>query len=166
MNKHLFKGFLVAAVCTVLLFLGGDAMAASKNCSLIGSWFGEAGGNTWFLIVMRGSSAKAGPLYVQWTNYDPSPDVRVSDWMGVWEKVDDRLYKSTTLFYTYDTTGAISTTNRLSGTTALADCDHAADALVWEAWVAPHDMNTDPPDFSESVTTTETRMQLVEPAGQ
>lgn len=163
MNKHLFmKVFLLVAVAfTVVLFLGGNAMAASKNCSLVGSWFGAAGDNTWFLIVTRGSSATVGQVYVHWTQYDPSPAVRLSDWMGVWEKVNNRLYNWTAVFYSYNADGTVFTTNRLTGTSSLVDCDHADDTWLWEVWSGYQDM-TAPPDFSFEGTGTETRMSLAQ----
>jgi hypothetical protein len=163
MNKRLsMKVIFVAAACAILLFLGNDAMAASKNCSLIGSWFGAAGDNTWFTIASRGSSATAGQLYVQWTRYLLTPpDVRVSDWVGGWQKVDKDLYKWTAVFYTYDASGAITTTNRLSGTSDLVNCDQAEDTWVWEVWLSDSDMSTDP-DICHSGTGTETRMPVLE----
>lgn len=165
MNKHFFKKtfLLVAVGCAVLLFLGADAIAASKSCSMVGSWFGAAGDNTWFVIATRGSSATVGQLYVQWTRFDPGPDVRVSDWMGVWEKVDNGLSKWTAVFYTYDAAGVIASTNRISGTSSFTDCDHTEDNWTWEIWQAGHDMNTDPPDICFPGNGTETRMLLVEP---
>lgn len=47
MNKPLTtQASLLVACCTVLLLVGGDVVAASKNCGFTVSWTGAAGGNT------------------------------------------------------------------------------------------------------------------------
>ncbi len=166
MNKRFcMKGFLlIAAVCTVLLAV--DAGAAT-GCRLTGVYFGEAG-NTWMLTVSRGSSARAGHLYLEWIQVDPTAGgafptaVRATNGVGLWEKINSKNLKWSWVFYTLDANGAIVYIQRFSGTSVLVDCDHANDTWVVETWLGGQDMNTEPPIACAPGTGTETRMPLVQ----
>jgi hypothetical protein len=166
-NHHSFRFMLVVAACMLLLFLGTDAMAKSKTCSLTGTWFGEAG-NTWTAIVTPGKSATGGQLYLEWVLIDPTlggefPSVvRVSNGVGVWQQVNNKEYKWSWVYYGFDASGTVIYTTRFSGTSSLSDCDHAEDTWVNEVWLGGQDMNTDPPNSCGSGTGTETRMPLVQ----
>jgi len=162
MNKPLFtKGFvLVAVACAVLLFSGGQAMAASKNCSLIGSWYGgfsDGPGNDWMLLFARGSSATSGSFYMEWPTSGGTHPV------GVWEAVDTEHYKFTFTWYGLDANGAVVWTARCSGMATLLDCDHSEETWVTELWVGPgRDMNTEPPDDCWHGASAERRMPVVQ----
>lgn len=142
MNKHLFnKVFLLLAVaCTVVLLLDTNALAASKDCSIIGSWIGGHGdgsGNEWMIIFMRGSSATSGPFYVEFPGAgEPHP-------VGVWEKVDASHFKFT-FVWGMDDSGAMGTI-RTSGMATLVDCDHTEETWVTEFWNTAQDMNSGAP---------------------
>lgn len=173
MNKHLFfKVFLwVPVACTILLFLGGNAMAASKNCSGPGAYFGSNPfGNSWIVNITRGSSATVGQVYLEWVHFDatlggvfPSA-VRLANAVGVWEKGEGNLYKWTWVSHGYDASGTILYTLRASGAWSFVDCDHAEEAYVVQLWLASQDMNTDTPIGCFPGTATETRMQVVQAA--
>jgi hypothetical protein len=160
MNKHLFnKVFLLLAVaCTVVLLLDTNALAASKDCSIIGSWiggFGDGSGNDWMIIMMRGSSATTGPFSVEW------PGAGGVNPVGVWEKVDAEHYKFT-FIWGLDANGAVGTA-RTSGMITLLDCDHTEETWATEFWLTAQDMNAGlPPAQCHEGTSAERRIPVVQ----
>lgn len=176
MSRFVRQSLMVAAACAVLLFsctvlpfLGKDAIAASNNCTTVGTWFGVGdSGTTWMDTVTPGSSATVGQMNLEWVLLDPTlggffpQAVRATNAVGVWEKVNERNYEYTWVVYALDAAGAAVFVARASGTKSLADCDHINITYVLELWLAGQDMNADPPFFCVAGTATETRMPLVQ----
>jgi hypothetical protein len=171
MIKHLsIKVFLlVAAACAVVFFLGGNAIADSKNCAAPGAYFGDNPfGSSWIVNITRGSSATVGQVYLEWVHFDatlggafPSA-VRFANAVGVWQKVEGNLYEWTWVSHGFDASGTVLYTLRASGTWWFVDCDHGEEAYVVEVFLPSQDMNTDPPVSCFPGTATETRMQVVQ----
>ena len=175
-SRFVRQSLMVAAACTVLLFycmvlpfLGGDAIAASNNCTTVGTWFGvTADGTTWMDTVTPGSSATVGQMNLEWVVLDPTlggflpQAVRATNAVGVWEKVNEKNYQYTWVVYVLDANGAPVFVARASGTESLVDCDHMNITYVLEVFFPGQDMNAEPPFFCYAGTATETRMPLVQ----
>jgi len=180
-RRKVFMTAIVAAVAAIALVtqIGasssdrGDAIAASQNCTIVGTWFGVDGTYTWVNTTTYGSSATVGQLNYEWVKYDPTlgglfpGTVRWTNSIGVWEKVKRHEYRFTWVCYGLDAAGAITFIGRASGTKSMTNCDHVNIAAVIECWVGEKDINTVPPDFSfpagdPTQPPTETRMPLVQ----
>lgn len=176
-RRKVFMTAIVAAVAAIALVtqIGasssdrGDAIAASHNCTIVGTWFGVDGTYTWMNTTTYGSSATVGQLNYEWVKYDPTLEglfpgtVRWTNSIGVWEKVKRHEYRFTWVVYGLDAAGAITFIARASGTKSMANCDHVDIAAVVECWLGEKDINTVPPDFSfPAGNPTETRMPLVQ----
>lgn len=170
MIKSSVREFLmIVAVCTILFFLSGDAIAASNNCTIVGTWFGVDGPYTWMNTVTPGTSATVGQVNLEWVLYDPTIEnlfpaaVRWTNSKGVWETINKSEYKFTWVAYALDATGAIVFVARASGIKSMVDCDHVNIAALLELWLPGKDINTDPPDICfPAAAPTETRMPLVQ----
>ena len=160
MNRHLFLRvfLLVAVACAVLLFLGTNAMAAGKKCSIEGSWiggFGDGSGNNWMMVFTRSSSATTGSFRMEW------PGAGGVNPVGVWEKVDDVHYKFT-FIWGLDASGAVGTA-RTSGIATLLDCNHSEETWVTEFWNTAQDMNAGlPPAQCHEGHSAERRIPVVQ----
>lgn len=165
------RSIVVAAVVAVALVAGsGRAMAASENCSRVGTWFGMGdSGITWIAVDAPGASATVGQVVLEWSLIDPTlggffPTVaRATNALGVWQKVNGHTYEYTWVAYGLDVAGQQVFVARASGIASLEDCDHVSLTYTLELFHPAQDISTDPPAFGTLCGTgTETRMGLVQ----
>lgn len=169
MSKLVVKTIWAAAVLGALFLAGSTAMAAAKNCTLVGTWFGVGdSGITWMANNTPGKSATSGGVTLEWVLMDATlggffpTAVRVTNAVGVWEKGSKQTFTYTWIAYAFDADGAPVYTARASGVHTAVDCDHMNITYVLELWLPGQDMNTDPPYFCAPGTATESRMPLVQ----
>lgn len=162
---------LTALVAAVAVFAGsGSVLAASDNCSRVGTWHGVGdSGNTWLSTYTPGSSSTVGQFALEWVALDPTlggffPSVsRVTNALGTWQKLYDHTYEYTWIAYAFDAGGSAVYVARASGIDSMADCDHVNITYALELFDPGQDISTDPPAFGTFCgTATETRMSLVQ----
>lgn len=118
--------------------------------------------------VTQGQSATVGQMQVEWVLWDPSlgvglPAVRTTNPMGVWEKVNEKIYKFTWVAYGLGADGSVVYVARASGVSTTEDCDHLRFTFVMEFFSPAQDISKDSPAFGcMSGEGTETRMLLVQ----
>jgi hypothetical protein len=165
-RQVLRSGIVLAAIFAVAVFAGsGSVIAASKNCSHLGTWFGESDtGATWMVTDTQGQSATVGQLVVEWIRWDPTllgnfpTAVRTTNPMGVWEKVNDKKAQFTWMAYGFDAIGNPLYTIRSSGIGTLVNCDESHFTYVTQVFLPSQDT----PIATFCGTGIETRMQLVQ----
>ncbi len=161
---------LTALLGAVTVFAGGSVMAASDNCSRVGTWHGAGdSGTTWMATDTPGSSATVGQFALEWVSLDPTlggffPTVsRGTNALGVWQKVNDHTYEYTWIAYGLDAGGSAVYVARASGIASMANCDHVNLTYALELFLPSQDISTEPPAFGTFCgTATETRMSLVQ----
>jgi hypothetical protein len=169
-RQVLRSGVVLAAIFAVAVFAGsGSVMAASKNCSHVGTWHGVSDtGATYMVTDTQGPSATVGQLVVEWILWDPTlggnfpTAVRTTNPMGVWEKVFHRKAKFTWIAYGFDGNGAPLYTIRCSGIGSMVNCDESHFTYVTELFLPLQDISKDKPIATFCGTGVETRMQLVQ----
>jgi hypothetical protein len=170
-RQVLKSGIVLAAIFAVAMFAGsGSVMAASKNCSHVGTFYGVSNsGSTWMVTVTPGSSATVGQMVVEWVSWDPklggafSTVVRTTNPLGVWKKVNGKTAQFTWIAYGLDADGLAVYVARASGVSSMVDCDHVNFTYVMELFHPAQDISTDTPAFGSFCGTgTETRMLLVQ----
>lgn len=170
-RQVLGAGIVLAAIFAVAVFAGsGGVMAPSDNCSHVGTFFGESGGATWMVANSPGKGVTEGQMVVEWVSWDPTfgggfPAVRTTNPMGVWEKVNEKIYKFTWVAYGLGADGSVVYVARASGVSTTVDCDHLNFTFVMEFFSPAQDISKDPPAFGcMNGEGTETRMLLVQAA--
>lgn len=162
---------LATLIAAVTVFAGsGIVLAASNNCSRVGTWHGAGdSGITWMATDTPGSSATVGQFALEWVSIDPTlggffPTVtRATNALGVWQKVNEQTYQYTWIAYGLAVNGSAVYVARASGIASMADCDHANLTYVLELFLPAQDISTEPPAFGSFCgTATETRMPLVQ----
>jgi hypothetical protein len=164
------RGIILAAFFAVAMLAGsGIVMAASKNCSVLGTWHGVSDtGARWMVTDTRGQSATVGQMVVEWVLWDPTllgnfpTAVRTTNPMGVWEKVNGNTSKYTWIAYGLDGIGQPLYTIRASGTGSMVNCDETHLTYVTEVFLPLQDISKDTPIATFCGTGIETRMQLVQ----
>ena len=164
-------GIVLAAIFAVAVFAGsGSIMAASQNCSAVGTWQGVSDvGSAWMAVATPGKDATGGQLVLEWVRWDPTlrggfpTAVRASSPLGVWEKVDGKTIRATFVSYGFDGNGASLYTIRISVVSTEVDCDHRSMTYVTEVFLPTQDISKNPPIVKFCGSGTETRMQLVQP---
>jgi len=167
-------GIVLAAIFAVTVFAGsGSVMAASKNCSHLGTWHGVVdSGATYMVTITKGQSTTVGQMVAEWILWDPTllgafPDaVRTTNAIGVWEKVNGNKFKWTWIAYGLDGFGQPLYTIRASGVSSLKDCDTMPFTYVTQVFLPTfpptQDFSTQTPIATFCGDGTETRMQLVQ----
>lgn len=162
-------GIVLAALCAAPVFADAPGVGGSNNCSNVGTWQGLGDtGFTWMNIITPGANATVGQLDLEWVLVDPTlfgffPEaVRVTNAIGVWEKVNRHTYVVTWVAWGFDMNGVPVYVGRLSGTDTMLDCDHIDVDYVLEVFLPGQDMDTDPPIFCANGHASETRMPLVQ----
>ncbi len=160
-----------ALLAAVAVFASsGTVMAASANCSRVGTWHGVGdSGSTWIAADTPGSSATVGQFALEWVLIDPTlggffPTVsRATNALGVWQKVNEHTYQYTWIAYGLDAGGLPVYVARASGIASMADCNHVNLTYALELFAPGQDISTEPPAFGTYCgTATETRMALVQ----
>ena len=168
-RQILRNGIVLAAIFAVAVFASsGSVMAASKNCSNLGTWHGVVdSGATYMVTITRGQSATVGQFVAEWVLWDPTLNqafptaVRTTNPLGVWEKVNGKEFTFTWIAYGLDGNGAPLYTIRASGISLLVNCDELHLTYVTEVF-SPLDISMESPIATFCGSGTETRMQLVQ----
>lgn len=162
---------LTALLAAAAVFAGsGSVVAASNNCSRVGTWHGVGdSGTTWMATDTPGSSATAGQISLEWVSLDPTfggffPTVsRATNAVGVWQKVNEHTYQYTWIAYGLAADGSAVFVARASGIASMADCDDVNLTYALEIFLPTQDILTEPPAFGTYCgTATETRTSLVQ----
>jgi len=169
-RQVLRSGIVLAAIFAVAVFASsGSVMAASKNCSVLGTWHGVVNsGATYMVTITRGQSATVGQFVAEWVLWDPTLEgyftdaVRTTNPMGVWEKVNGNTSKWTWIAYGLDGIGQPLYTIRASGISSMVNCDELHLTYVTEVFLPSQDISKDTPIAVFCGTGIETRMQLVQ----
>lgn len=165
------RGAILAVIFAAAVFAGsGERPGSFSTCGRVGTWFGLGdSGFSWIATDTPGPNATVGQLALEWTVIDPTLGgwfqnaVRTTNAVGVWAKVNRRLYELTWVAYGLDANGLPVYVARASGTAELADCDNVDIIYVLEIFDPTQDISVDPPAFGcVSGTATETRMPLVQ----
>jgi len=170
-RQVLRSGIVLAAIFAVAVFASsGSVMAASKNCSHLGTWHGVVdSGATYMVTITKGQSATVGQIMAEWVSlWDPTlggnfPEaVRTTNPMGVWEKVNGNKFKWTWIAYGLAADGlSVVYVLRASGVSSLKDCNTMPFTYVTEVF-SPLDISMESPLATFCGEGIETRMQLVQ----
>jgi len=153
--------FVVAA----LMLGSGVSLAQSNNCGVVGTWI-HSGDITWLGINTPGTSATSGQVDIEWITMDPTlgvglPAVRTSNPKGVWEKVNQREYRTTWVAYGLGADGLPVYVLRGIGMVAMTGCDRADITALLEVFGPDQDIWRERPMFAGSVSEVTTRMPVV-----
>lgn len=171
-RKVLRSGIILAAIFAVVFFAGsGSAMAASKNCSNVGTFIGSDTdlGTTWVVTMTRGQSATVGELLQEWVSItDPTfggkvSAARLTDAMGVWKKVNGKKFQFTWIAYGFDAGGVMVCAVRASGVGTMTQCDQVELTYVLEFFGPTQDISAETPTYGTVCGAgIQTRMALVQ----
>lgn len=168
-RQVLRSGIVLAAIFAVAVFAGsGSVMAASRNCSHVGTFHGVSdSGATWMVTITPGISATVGQMVVELVKWDPGlgvgfPAVRTTNPLGVWEKVNGKTYRWTWIAYGLAVDGSVLYVARASGISTMKDCDHWPFTYVTEVFLPSQNISTESPIAAFCGTGIETRMLLVQ----
>ena len=187
----------LAMVLTALLVIVATGTVAwdspgpdSKECGLIGTWYGHAYSSLkWLAVQTAGSKdARNGEMLLNWVyvsgsllhvkgasiNY--SNVTHMTPGHGVWEQIDKGPYRYGKGQYNYtwyayglNASGNVVYSLRVRGLAKNTDCDNVAIDFTYEVFdglVLPQDMSESTPVFtiqSEPGNSGETRVPLVTP---
>ena len=166
--------FLIATLGTVTWAAPGPGPGPepnSKECGLIGTWFGHAGSSmAWLGIHTPGSKdAKNGEMLMNWVYIDSGllggSATSMTPGHGVWEQIGKGQYRYT--WYTYGIDLSLSSdplfSVRVSGLATNADCDNINISYKYEIFypaVYPQDMSGATPYDTITGSAAETRVPL------
>ena len=182
----------LAMVLTALLVIVATGTVAwdspgpdSKECGLIGTWYGHAYSTmTWLAVQTAGSKdARNGEMLLNWVHVSSGllqvngyPATSLTPGHGVWELTDKGpccsgkgQYNYTWYAYGLNASGNVLYSVRVSGLATNTDCDDVAIDFTYEVFdgqVLPQDMSEGTPVFtiqSEPGNSGETRVPLVTP---
>jgi hypothetical protein len=167
--KRSFIMVMLVAVVFVLDTGWSNAVAAGpKECSVIGTWAGNAGDDMYWLGGhTAGSTLIKGELLLDliFVSDDLLQNAtRLTPGRGVWESTGKGEYKYTWYAYGINESGEPIYTVRVSGTSTIKDCDTNIIQYLYEifqtnsAW-PPQDLSGDP-DYSMSGVAYESRIRL------
>ena len=164
-------GIVLSVVFAAMVFAGnGTAARGANNCSRVGTWLGVSdSGTSWIATDTPGPNATVGQLALEWVRIDPTRGnlyptvIRVTNALGVWEKVNKRKYEYTWIAYGLDASGMPVYVARESGIASMANCDHVDLTYVLQLFGPTQDISTESPDLGcFPGTAVETRMSLVQ----
>lgn len=157
-NKICKRSFIMAMALAAVFALTAAwprtaAAAGPQECSLIGTWYGNAGPLKWLGVQTAGTHDKNGEMLLHWVQvrddlvtaygYFPSA-TRITDGRGVWEMTARDEYK-----YTWYAYGISSSEDppvysvRVSGLATNTDCNNTAIDFKYEifpGFVLPQNM--------------------------
>ena len=166
-NNHVVR---IALGIVIVLMMGSEiGLAQSNNCGRVGTWFGRAdSGITWMAIDLRGVSAAAGQVELDWVMIDPTLGgffptvVRATAGKGVWESVNQSKYRYTWVAYGLDAAGQQVFVARASGFATTAGCNQVNITYTLELFAPVQDIWSAPPSFGAITgTAVEKRMPMV-----
>jgi hypothetical protein len=159
LNKMLQKSFILAVALAAAFALAAvwptAAAAAAPECTLIGTWAGNAGSPlAWLGVHTPGNTLTKGEMLLNWLRvknellivYGSYPTVtRLSDGRGVWEQTARGKYKYTWYAYGNEALSDYPVYSvRVSGLANLMDCNSLSIAFnyeVFDGFLYPHQMS-------------------------
>jgi hypothetical protein len=165
-TQHKFTRALTAALAAATLGTGALA-AGPTECSLIGTWYGNAGDDMYWLgNHTAGSTNVKGALLMDWVGVNPrlmGPGAtRLTGGHGVWEQTGRGQYKYTWYAYSVDPTGQPLYAIRVKGLATTTTCDRVDIGYAYEIFAIagwPQDYSGDAL-YSTSGSAMETRAPL------
>jgi hypothetical protein len=159
-QKSFMMGVILAVVFGLAaLWPSASAAAGPSECTLIGTWNGNAGSPLkWLGIHTAGSSPTKGEMLLEWLQVrndllvldDNYPSVKLlTQGHGVWEQTSRGKYKYTWYAYGKESlTDPPSYSVRVSGIASITNCNYAAIVFTYEifdGFVLPQDMSAATP---------------------
>lgn len=146
------KFMSLLAVAFVLAALNSSARAAGPaECGLIGTWYGNAGDDMYWLGVQTaGTTHLKGEMLLDWVAVNPNlfgpGATRLTNGRGVWEQTSSGQYKYVWYAYGVDSPNGNSYAIRVTGVAKNKDCNTVNIDYLYEIF----DANSWPQDFSGS----------------
>jgi hypothetical protein len=164
---------VVAAFTLAAVWPCAAAPKDPKECSLVGTWYGDAGSPlSWLGIHTAGKDDKNGEMLMNWVRVKNSlvsfqgmftTATRLTGGHGVWEQSRKNQYKYTWYAYGIDASGQPVYSVRVSGLATITDCDNVTINFTYDVFaglVLPQDMSGAVPVGNITDVAFETRVPL------
>lgn len=118
-----------------------EGTASSPDCGLIGTWYGNAGDDMYWLGTQTaGSTNNKGEMLLDWVFVNPNlmgpGATRLTGGRGVWEQTSAGHYKYVWYAYGVDSPDGHVYAIRVSGLASNTDCNNIAIQYTYELFSA------------------------------